>query len=140
MHRKLRYFYSSEHLLIYLTHTILNNLLNIAFEKTLVEDNDMPWEVVDEKIKRKIMSYTDELMLVKVAFIKGGIGTIHQHPHLQISYIASGVFEITINDETKTLKEGDVYFVPSNLLHGAVCVEDGVLIDVFNPMREDFVK
>ena len=140
MHRKLRYFYSSEHLLIYLTHTILNNLLNIAFEKTLVEDNDMPWEVVDEKIKRKIMSYTDELMLVKVAFIKGGIGTIHQHPHLQISYIASGVFEITINDETKTLKEGDVYFVPSNLLHGAVCLEDGVLIDVFNPMREDFVK
>jgi len=140
LHRKLRYFYSSEHLLIYLTHTILNNLLNIAFEKTLVEDNDMPWEVVDEKIKRKIMSYTDELMLVKVAFIKGGIGTIHQHPHLQISYIASGVFEITINDETKTLKEGDVYFVPSNLLHGAVCLEDGVLIDVFNPMREDFVK
>lgn len=140
MHRKLRYFYSSEHLLIYLTHTILNNLLNIAFEKTLVEDNDMPWEVVDEKIKRKIMSYTDELMLVKVAFIKGGIGTIHQHPHLQISYIASGIFEITINDETKTLKEGDVYFVPSNLLHGAVCLEDGVLIDVFNPMREDFVK
>ena len=118
----------------------MNTLLNIAFEKTLVEDSDMPWEVVDEKIKRKIMSYTDELMLVKVAFIKGGIGTIHQHPHLQISYIASGVFEITINDETKTLKEGDVYFVPSNLLHGAVCLEDGVLIDVFNPMREDFIK
>lgn len=110
-----------------------------VFEKTLVEDNELPWEVVGDKIKRKIMSYSKDLMLVKVAFKKGGIGAVHKHPHLQISYIASGAFEITINGETKLLKEGDVYFVPSDILHGAVCVEDGVLVDVFNPMREDFI-
>ncbi|HEY1055309.1 MAG TPA: cupin domain-containing protein [Emticicia sp.] len=106
----------------------------------MVEDHELPWEVVNDKIKRKIMSYSKDLMLVKVAFEKGGIGATHKHPHLQISYIASGVFEITINDESKTLKEGDVYFVPSDVLHGAVCIEDGVLIDVFNPMREDFIQ
>jgi quercetin dioxygenase-like cupin family protein len=118
----------------------LNAFVNTVFEKTLVADNELPWEVVNDKIKRKIMSYSKDLMLVKVAFEKGGIGTTHKHPHLQISYIASGIFEITINDETKTLKEGDVYFVPSDVLHGAVCIEDGVLIDVFNPMREDFIQ
>jgi quercetin dioxygenase-like cupin family protein len=118
----------------------LNPLAHPAFEKTLVADNELPWEIVDDKIKRKIMSYSKDLMLVKVAFVKGGIGATHKHPHLQISYIASGVFEITINNETKTLKEGDVYFVPSDILHGAVCLEDGVLIDVFNPMREDFIQ
>lgn len=111
----------------------------LAFEKVLVEDNDLPWEIVDDKIQRKIMSYTEELMLVKVAFQQGGIGAVHKHPHLQISYVASGAFEVTIGEESKVLKEGDVYFVPSNVLHGAVCVEAGVLIDVFNPMREDFV-
>lgn len=111
----------------------------LAFEKVLVEDNELPWEIVDDKIQRKIMSYTDELMLVKVAFQEGGIGAVHKHPHLQISYVASGAFEVTIGDESKVLKGGDVYFVPSNVLHGAVCVEAGVLIDVFNPMREDFV-
>ncbi len=110
-----------------------------SFEKVLVADDDLPWETVDEKIKRKIMSYTNELMLVKVAFKQGGIGTIHQHSHLQISYVARGVFEVTIGDQTRNLKEGDVYFVPSNVLHGAVCLEEGLLIDVFNPMREDFV-
>ncbi|RDB02906.1 cupin domain-containing protein [Runella aurantiaca] len=110
-----------------------------SFEKVLVADDDLPWETVDEKIKRKVMSYTNELMLVKVAFKQGGIGTIHQHPHLQISYVASGVFEVTIGDQTRNLKEGDVYFVPSNVLHGAICLEEGLLIDVFNPMREDFV-
>ena len=78
-------------------------------------------------------------MFVKVAFKQGGIGTIHQHSHLQISYVASGVFEVTIGDQTRNLKGGDVYFVPSNVLHGAVCLEEGLLVDVFNPMREDFV-
>lgn len=114
-------------------------MLIASFEKTLVEDNDIPWEKVDDKIQRKVMSYTNELMLVKVAFEQGGIGALHKHPHLQISYVASGVFEVTIDDESKVLKEGDVYFVPSNVLHGAVCLADGILIDVFNPMREDFV-
>lgn len=110
------------------------------FEKTLVTDDELPWEVIDEKIKRKVMSYTNELMLVKVAFEQGGVGITHQHPHLQMSYVAAGVFEITIGSGSKRLKEGDVYFVPSAVLHGAVCIEKGVLIDVFNPMREDFIK
>ena len=112
----------------------------IQFNKTLVQDNELPWEIVNDKIKRKVMSYNEDLMLVKVAFEKGGIGTAHKPPHLQISYIASGIFEITVDGAMKTLKEGDVYFIPSDLLHGAVCLEEGILIDVFNPMREDFLK
>lgn len=117
----------------------MNPLIHSVFEKTLVADEELPWERVDEKIQRKIMSYTDELMLVKVAFLQGGIGATHKHPHLQISYVASGAFEITIGENTQRLKEGDVYFVPSDILHGAVCLEEGILIDVFNPMRQDFV-
>ncbi|NJN33339.1 MAG: cupin domain-containing protein [Saprospiraceae bacterium] len=112
----------------------------IQFEKTLVQDNELEWDVIDAKIKRKIMSYSKDMMLVKVAFEAGGIGVLHQHPHLQMSYVASGVFEITIGDDTKILRGGDVYFVPSDILHGAVCLEAGVLVDVFNPMREDFIK
>lgn len=110
------------------------------FEKMLVQDDDLPWEVVEEKIKRKVMSYSNNLMLVKVSFLKGGIGAVHQHHHLQISYVASGSFEVTVGSESKILKEGDVYFIPSNVLHGAVCLEAGLLIDVFNPMREDFIQ
>ena len=111
----------------------------LQFNKTLTQDDEIPWEIIDSKIKRKIMSYNADLMLVKVAFLKGGIGAIHNHPHLQISYVTDGIFEITIDEEMKTLKSGDVYFVPSNVLHGAVCLKKGMLIDVFNPMREDFV-
>jgi quercetin dioxygenase-like cupin family protein len=111
----------------------------IAFEKTLVQDTDMDWVQVEPKIRRKIMSYNKDIMLVKVAFEAGGIGTLHHHPHLQMSYVASGAFEITISGEAKILRGGDVYFVPSDAIHGAVCLEEGVLIDIFSPMRADFV-
>jgi len=79
------------------------------------------------------------MMVVKVAFEAGGVGAMHSHPHTQASYVASGKFEITIDGKTKTLKGGDVYFVPSDLVHGAVCLEAGELIDVFHPLREDFL-
>jgi quercetin dioxygenase-like cupin family protein len=85
------------------------------------------------------MSYESSLMVVKVAFMAGGVGPLHQHPHVQITHVESGVFEVHIDGENKILKAGDAFHIPSNLIHGAVCIEDGVLIDVFSPMREDFV-
>ncbi len=106
---------------------------------TLVEDKEVEWLDLGGGIKRKVMAYDDQMMVVKVAFEAGGIGAMHSHPHTQASYVASGKFDITIDGKTKTLKGGDVYFVPSDLEHGAVCLEDGELIDVFHPLREDFL-
>ncbi len=108
--------------------------------KVFVKNEDIAWEQVGEGIKRKIMAYDERLMVVKVAFEKGGIGTVHQHHHTQITHIESGVFEVEIDAEKQILKAGDVFFIPSNIWHGAVCKEAGVLIDVFSPMREDFIK
>ena len=79
------------------------------------------------------------MMLVKVKFEKGAIGTLHQHIHTQSTYVVSGLFEITIEGEKKVLKPGDGFFVDPNLWHGAIAIEAGVLIDVFNPMRADFL-
>jgi quercetin dioxygenase-like cupin family protein len=104
------------------------------------EDNATSWEVVGKGIKRKIMLFNESMMLVKVAFEQGGIGSLHQHVHTQISAIESGVFEVEIEGVKKVLRAGDSFLVPSNAMHGVVCMEKGVLIDVFNPMREDFVK
>lgn len=115
--------------------------MNIHFlkNKTLVADEETVWQEVDEGVYRKIMSYTDDIMLVKVKFEKGARGTIHHHPHLQMSYIAKGVFEVSIGDDMKELKEGDVYFAASGIDHGVVCKEAGILIDVFSPARQDFL-
>jgi quercetin dioxygenase-like cupin family protein len=108
--------------------------------KVFIENEDIAWENVGSGIKRKIMAYDESLMVVKVAFEKGGVGSVHQHYHTQITHVESGVFEVEIAGEKKILKTGDAFYAPSNVLHGAVCLEAGVLIDVFSPMREDFVN
>ncbi len=110
-----------------------------AFEKLFVTANDIAWETVAEGVKRKLMTYDANLMMVVVQFEEGGIGAAHSHVHTQMSYVASGTFAITIGDEKRTVSTGDAYYIPSNRWHGAVCREAGTLVDVFTPMREDLV-
>jgi quercetin dioxygenase-like cupin family protein len=107
--------------------------------KEFLLGDEIPWEVVGEGVKRKIMGYDDTIMLVNVSFTKGGIGPMHEHYHAQVTYVVSGQFEMTIGEETKILKGGDCFYIPPHVLHGAICLEDGVLIDVFSPIREDFM-
>jgi|SRR6218665_3287293 len=108
--------------------------------KIFIENNDIPWENVGEGVRRKIMCWDDKLMLVRVEFQQNGVGVLHQHHHSQITHVESGVFEVEIGGERKILRTGDAYYIPPNVLHGCVCRETGVLIDVFSPMREDFIK
>ena len=108
--------------------------------KEFLMTKDIEWETVGEGVKRKIMGYDDKIMLVHVAFDKGGIGPMHQHYHSQVTYVVSGSFDVTINGKTETLKTGDSFYIPPNVLHGAICTEAGELIDVFSPIREDFME
>ena len=104
-------------------------------------ENDLAWQTPVEGLKRQIMGYNDDVMLVKIHFEAGcDGGGQHSHPHTQTSMVVSGVFEVTIDGVTQTLKAGDGFFVAPNLVHGAVCVEAGILIDAFSPVREDFLK
>ena len=104
-----------------------------------IEDAAVAWQDMGDGVKRKIMAFDDSVMLVRVAFETGGVGSLHAHPHVQISHVESGRFEIEIEGVKKILQPGDVFHVPSNAIHGARCLEAGVLIDVFSPMREDFI-
>ena len=113
---------------------------NAAFAiDAFVEDHAIDWELLGGGVKRKIMSFDERLMLVKVAFEKNAIGTLHNHPHTQISYVSKGSFEVEIDGEKKVLKAGDVFYAAPGLMHGVVCLEEGELVDVFSPYREDFV-
>jgi quercetin dioxygenase-like cupin family protein len=104
-----------------------------------IEDERLEWQHVSAGISRKIMAHDPSLMLVQVKFEKGAVGALHQHVHVQISHVFSGVFEVEIEGIKQILKTGDSFFVPSNLWHGVKCLEEGILIDTFSPMREDFV-
>ncbi|SKB37470.1 cupin domain-containing protein [Daejeonella lutea] len=102
-------------------------------------DNDSRWEDLGDGVSRKISGYDDKIMLVKVKFEVGAIGPLHNHYHSQVTYVASGVFEVTIDGNKEVLSAGDSFYAPPNDIHGVLCIEAGVLVDVFSPMREDFL-
>ena len=104
------------------------------------ENDIVTWTIVDEGVQRAILAYDEALMLVQVKFAKGAVGSLHQHPHVQISYVASGKFEVEVGGIKKILNQGETFFAASNVWHGVKCLEEGVLLDTFSPMRKDFIK
>ena len=77
----------------------------VKSSKIFLDTSSSEWEAVEPKIKRKILGYDDQLMLVLVHFEKGGIGAEHQHHHSQSTLVGSGVFEITIDGVTQKLEK-----------------------------------
>lgn len=108
--------------------------------ETFVFAQDKEWEPAGEGVTRQIMGYDGQVMLVKVKFEKGAIGTPHTHYHTQTTYVASGKFEFTIGDEKKIVQAGDGLYIEPDGIHGCVCLEPGILIDCFAPMRADFLR
>ena len=84
------------------------------------------WEPAGEGVVRQIMGYNDDIMVVKVKFEKGAVGAVHHHIHSQVTYVESGKF--------------DCLYKEPDAVHGCVCLEPGMLIDCFSPMRADFLE
>lgn len=93
-----------------------------------------------EGVTRRILAYTDGLMCVENTFKKGAVGPLHSHPHTQITYIVKGAFSFTIDGVTHVVRAGDTMLKQDGVVHGCVCEEEGILLDIFTPMREDFLK
>ena len=91
-------------------------------------------------VTRKILSHAADMMAVEVGFETGAVGSVHTHPHTQISYVLEGVFEAEMDGKKTIIRTGDTYYVAPNAPHGVVCLEKGRLLDVFTPEREDFLK
>ena len=90
-------------------------------------------------VVRRVLAYSDDLMVVENTFEKGAVGSLHHQPHTQITYVVSGEFEFEIDGVKKIVKKGDTMLKMNDVVHGCVCLEAGVLLDIFNPYRKDFV-
>jgi len=106
----------------------------------VIKKEDVLIENIGEGITRKVLTYSDNIMLVEICFEANSVGALHSHSHEQCTYVLSGKFEFTIKGEKHVVEKGDsIYFSPNDE-HGTICLEKGVLIDVFTPKRNDFLK
>ena len=108
--------------------------------QTFVHPEDIPYIELGGGMRRKIGAYNSDVMLVEVNFDDGAVGADHSHPHAQISYVLSGEFTYHIEGEARRMTAGDSIVVEGGKVHGCACVKAGTLLDIFTPMREDFVK
>ena len=70
----------------------------------------------------------------------GSASPEHAHVHEQVSQVLEGVFQLTVAGEKIVLRPGAVLVIPSNVRHSGLAITDCRLLDIFNPVREDFRK
>ena len=109
-------------------------------DKEWVYYKDIEGSSAGPGVVRRVLSYCDNLMCVENSFETGAEGPIHTHPHTQISYVVKGRFKYIIGDVAHEVSAGDTMCKQNEVKHGCVCLEKGMILDIFTPMREDFVK
>ena len=110
-------------------------------------DKGQIWVVHDEILKekmptwteRRILAYGDEMMCVENIFEVGDKAPWHEHVHAQITYIVEGEFDFNVDGEHRTVGAGDSVYMAPHAWHEVICTSPGRVIDMFAPMREDFV-
>jgi len=95
-------------------------------------------EVLDG-IRRKTLVFGRETLMTEFLLEKGRTLPPHSHPHEQTGYLVKGHIRLFLGDEEYDVFPGDSWCIPSNVKHGAAILEDSVAIEVFSPVREDYL-
>jgi quercetin dioxygenase-like cupin family protein len=99
----------------------------------------IPVEQLEPGIERQ-MIVGQNLMICRLRFAPNVITPAHGHPHEQITIIERGRVLFTIGDEQRIAQAGDVLHFPPGTWHGATMLdEEVILVDIFSPIREDFL-
>lgn len=92
-----------------------------------------------EGIERKTLVYGHQTLMTEFRLHKGSILPRHAHPHEQTGYLVRGRLRMSIGTEEMELQPGDSWCIPGGVEHGAQVLEDSVAIEVFSPIREDYL-
>lgn len=103
-------------------------------------NSSLGYHEILEGIKIKTKVYGNNMILTEFILSKGSILPEHQHVYEQIGYLVKGEIQLYINGVSKNIKPGDSWSIESNIKHKAEVVDDSLAIEIFNPVREDYLK
>lgn len=90
-------------------------------------------------LDREVLAHNERLMLTRHTMRGGSIFPRHHHPHEQLAFIVSGKIRVFCGDETFEAGAGDSFVVPGEVEHEVHALEDTIVLDVFTPVREDYL-
>jgi quercetin dioxygenase-like cupin family protein len=91
-------------------------------------------------IRIKMLCYGDSMLMSEFLLQKDAILPEHSHPNEQTGYLVKGKIRLFMGNEVRELVSGDSWNVAKDLIHRAEILEDSVAIEVFSPVREDYLK
>jgi quercetin dioxygenase-like cupin family protein len=100
--------------------------------------DEVKTEVMNPNVKRKVIT-GEKAMVAQVFIAKGGVVPEHQHESEQLTYIMEGALEFELEGRTVVVRKGEVLHIPSNVPHRAVALEDTLDLDIFSPIRLDWL-
>jgi len=103
-------------------------------------DSPSGYAEVAPGIRIKAVARGESVLMTKFAMGAGAKLPPHAHPHEQIGCLVSGRIVLRIGGSSREMRPGDSWCVPSNAEHGADVLEDSVAIEVFSPIRADYLK
>jgi quercetin dioxygenase-like cupin family protein len=106
-----------------------------AFAKS----SDKGYIPVSPGIFRKTLVSGARTLLTEFRLKKGAELPVHSHPHEQTGYLVSGRMILTIGDEVNEMREGDSWVIPGNVTHRAEILADSLAVEIFSPVREDYL-
>jgi quercetin dioxygenase-like cupin family protein len=112
----------------------------MASETMFVEGDEVKQVEMIPGVLRRTLGHGAQMLLAEFNLAAGSELPMHSHPHDQVGYVVRGSMRLTIGDDARTCEAGDSYYIPGDVPHKAVTVEDALVIDVFCPPREDYLE
>lgn len=103
------------------------------------EGNPEGYQEVLEGIRRKTLVYGEKTLMVEFLLDEGARLPQHAHPHEQTGYLVRGRMRLTIAGNARELRAGDSWCIGKGVEHGAEVIEESVAVEVFSPVREDYL-
>jgi quercetin dioxygenase-like cupin family protein len=91
-------------------------------------------------IEQKTLVHGDKTLMAEFRLQKGAALPFHSHPHEQTGYLVKGQIRLSIGADIYEVLPGDSWCIPGDMLHCAEIIEDSVAIEVFSPVREDYLS
>ena len=90
-------------------------------------------------IRQKTRVHGEKTLLAEFVLDRGGTLPVHAHPYEQTGYLIQGRLRLQIGDREFDARAGDAWCIPAHVEHGAHALEDAVAVEVFSPVREDYL-
>lgn len=100
--------------------------------------DDIPNKQLAPGVRRRFLT-ADRVTIARFSLSRDAVVPVHDHDHEQVSYVVSGALRFQVDGNDVIVRTGEALQIPSWARHGVTALEDTEVIDVFSPVRQDWV-